>query len=85
MFWFQQTRPQTTLLLFVCFAISTLKQGLSGADGFEKTYAEEKSIINGYLDKLPQKVSEFVKERYDKLPKMKLLLKLDSLPYNLIM
>ena len=51
MFWFQQTRPQTTLLLFDGY-IYTLKQELSGTKAYKETSEEEKSVVNGHSNHL---------------------------------
>ena len=49
MFWFQQTRPQTTLLLFDGYTIFyTLKQELSGSKAYKETSEEEKFVVNGH-------------------------------------
>ena len=51
MFWFQQTRPQTTLLLFDGYIIiNTLKQELSGTKAYKETSEEEKSVVNGHCN-----------------------------------
>ena len=69
MFWFQQTRPQTTLLLFDGY-INTLKQELSGTKAYKETSEEEKSVVNGHCNHLALKCSVCVKERQDRLPTM---------------
>ena len=79
MFWFQQTRPQTTLLLFDCFHyINTLKQELSGTKTYKETSEEEKSVVNGHCNHLALKFSVCVKERQDRLPTMYWLPKLQK-------
>ena len=47
MFWFQQTRPQITLLLFDGYTILFLKQELSGTKAYKETSEEEMSVVNG--------------------------------------
>ena len=54
MFWFQQKRPQTTLLLFDGYIILTLKQELSGTKAYKDT-SEEKSVVNGHCNHLALK------------------------------
>ena len=69
MFWFQQTRPQTTLLLFDGnIKINTLKQELSGTKAYKETSEEEKSVVNGHCNHLALNFSVCVKERQDRLP-----------------
>ena len=76
MFWFQQTRPQTTLLLFDGYKYNTLKQELSGTKAYKETSEEEKSVVNGHCNHLALKFSVCVKERQDRLPTMYWLPKL---------
>ena len=67
MFWFQQTRPQTTLLLFDGYIILTLlKQELSGTKAYKETSEKEKSVVNGYCNHLALKFSVCVKERQNR-------------------
>ena len=88
MFWFRQTRPQTTLLLFGdYFTIQNLKQELSGTRAYKHVSAGENSIVNDHCSHLPLKFSVIVTDRQDKLPMMywlpklkKNLIKLDLLP-----
>ena len=74
MLWFQQTRPQTTLLLFDGVVrlhyINTLRQELSGTKAYKETSEEEKSVVNGHCNHLALKFSVCVKERQDRLPMM---------------
>ena len=79
MFWFQQTRPKTTLLLFDGY---TLKQELSGTKAYKETSEEEKSVVNGHCNHLALKFSVCVKERQDRLPTMYWLPKLHKTPYK---
>ena len=56
MCWFQQTRPQTKLLLFDAYLINnTLKQELSGTKAYKVTSEEEKSVVNGHCNHLTLK------------------------------
>ena len=71
MFWFKQTRPQTTLLSFVGYTIVTpLKQELNGIKAYEETSTDEKSVVNSHSNNLPYKFAVNVKESQDKLPTM---------------
>ena len=78
--WFQQTRPQTTLLLFDGYII--LKQELSGTKAYKETSEEEKSVVNGHCNHLALKVSVCVKKCHDSLPTMYWLPKLHKRPYK---
>ena len=80
MFWFQQTRPQTTLLLFDGYII--LKQELSGTKAYKETSEEDKSVVNAHCNHLSLKFSVSVKERQDRLPTMYWLPKLHKRPYK---
>ena len=80
MFWFQQTRPQTTLLLFYGYIILT--QELSGIKAYKETSEEEKSVVNGHCIHLALKFSVCVKKRQDRLPTMYWLPKLHKRPYK---
>ena len=82
MFWFQQTRLQTTLLLFVGYYINTLKQELNGTKAYEETSIDEKSVVNSHSNEIPYKFAVDVKERQDRLPKMYWLPKLHKRPYK---
>ena len=54
MFWFQLTRPQTILLLFVSYTILTLMQELNGTEANEETSTDEKTIVNNrHVNELP--------------------------------
>ena len=84
MFWFQQTRPQTTLLLFDGYKyINILKQELSGTEAYKEPSEEEKSVVNGHCNHLALKFSVCVKERKDRLPTMYWLPKLHKKKKNL--
>ena len=77
MFWFQQTRPQTALLLFDgLHYINTLNQELSGTKAYKETSEEEKSVVNGHYNHLALKFSVCVKECQVRLPTMYWLPKL---------
>ena len=80
MFWFQLTRHQTTLLLFVEAAnnivavcrlhfINTLKQELNGTKAYDETSTDEKTVVNNLSNELPYKFAVNVKERQDKFPR----------------
>ena len=69
MFWFQQIRPQTTLLF-------------SGTKAYKETSEEEKSVVNGHCNHLALKFSVCVKECQDRLPTMYWLPKLHKRPYK---
>ena len=56
MFWFQLTRPQTTL-----HYINTLKQELNGIKAYEKTSTDEKTVVNSHSNDLPYKFALNVK------------------------
>ena len=89
MFWFQQTRLQTTLL-FVCrlLYIDTLKQELNGIKAYEETSKDERSVVYSHSNEIPYKFeisNKFavdVKERQDWLPAMYWLPKLQKRPYK---
>ena len=69
MFWFQQTRPQTTLLSFVCYTIfSLLKLERNGTKAYEETSTDEKSVVNSHSNDLPYKFPVNVEECQNKLP-----------------
>ena len=74
MFWFQQTRPQTTLWLFDDYI--TFK--LSGPRAYKEVSEEENSVVNDHCGHLPLKFSVNVKDRQDKLPTMYWLPKLHT-------
>ena len=62
MFWFQLTRPQTTLLLFVGYNISnTLKQQLNGIKAYVETSTDENTVVNSHSNELPFKFAVTVK------------------------
>ena len=82
MSWFQPTRPQTTLLLFVGFTINTLKQELDSTRAYQETDTDEMSVVNAHLNELPVKFSVCVNEGQDKLLTMYWLLKLHKRPYK---
>ena len=81
MFWFQQTRSQTTLLLFDGY-INTLKQELSGTKACKETSEEEKSVVNGHCNHLALRISVYVKERQDRLSTRYWLPNLHKRPYK---
>ena len=72
MFWIQQTRPQTALLLFDGYIILIL----SCAKAYKETSEEEKSVVNSHCKHLALNFSACVKERQDRLPTMYWLPKL---------
>ena len=59
MFWFQLTRPQTPLVLFV---------GFNGTKAYKETSTDEKTVVNSHSNDFPYKFAVNVKERQDKLP-----------------
>ena len=82
MFWFQQTRPQTTLVLFDGYIMLTSKQDLSGTKTYRETSEEEKSVVNGHCNHLALKFSVCVKEHQDRPPTIYWLPKLHKRPYK---
>ena len=86
MFWFQLTRLQTTMLLFVGYIIfNTLKQELNGTKAYKETSTDEKTVVNTHSNDLPYKFAVYIKEHQDKLTTMYWLpklhkRKLDPLP-----
>ena len=80
MFWFQETRPQTTLLSFVGYTISTLQNRNLMVQRFTKRHPL--SGVNGHSNVLPNKFTLNVEEHQDKLPSMYWLSKLHKRPYN---
>ena len=83
MFWFQLTRQQTTLLLFVGYTILTLlKQELNGTKAYEETSTNKKTVVNSHTNGLPYKFAVNVKERQDSLPTMYWLIKLHKRLYK---
>ena len=85
MFWFQLTRPQTTLIyIVVCrlHHINTLKQELNGTKAYKENSTDKKTVINSHSNDMPYKFVVNVKERQDKLPTMYWLPKLHKRPYK---
>ena len=80
MFWFQQTRLQTTLSLFDDF--NTQEQELSRTKALEETSDDEKSVVFGHCNDVALKFSVNVKEQQDKLPTVYWLHKRHKRPYN---
>ena len=78
MFWFQQIKLRTTLLLFD----GTLKQELSGTNAYEQTSAEEKSVINNRIFQNATRFGVSVDEDQEKLPTFYWLPKLHKQPYK---
>ena len=58
MFWFQQTRLQTTLSLFVGYTILTL----NGTKAYEETSIDEKSVVYSHSNEIPNTFVVDVKE-----------------------
>ena len=54
MFWFQETRLQTTML-------NTLKQKLNGTKAYEETSIDEKSVVYSHSNEIPNKFTVDVK------------------------
>ena len=82
MFCFQQTRPQTTLLLFDGYIILTLQNRNRGTEAYKETSEEEKSVVNGRCNHLALNFLVCVKERQDRLPMVYWLPKLHKRPYK---
>ena len=83
MFWFQQTRLQT-IVVVVCrlHYVNTLKQELNGTQAYEETSIDEKSVVYCHSNILPKRFAVDVKERQDRLPTMYRLPKLHERPYK---
>ena len=80
MFWFHQTRLQTSLLLFVGY-INTLKQELNGTKAYEETSTDEKSVVYSLSNEIPKQFAVYVKELQDRIPTMYWLPKLHKIPF----
>ena len=86
MFWFQQTRPQTTIFCLTIILNSNfkaVKQELSGTKAYKEVSAEENSVVNDQCGHLPLKFSVNDKDRQDKLPTMYWLPKRHKKPHKI--
>ena len=85
MFWFQLTRPQTTLLLFVdytVFKLYTLKQDLNGTEAYKEYSTDEKTVVYNHSNNSPYKFAVNVEERQDNFPTIYWLPKIHKIPFK---
>ena len=70
------------VVVFPLHYINTLKQELYGTEAYEETSIDEKSVVYGHSNEIPNKFAVDVKERQDRLPTMYWSPKLHKRPYK---